>query len=101
LQEHAKVVVIGGGVVGCSILFHLAKMGWKDVVLLERNELTSGLVGMQLVHFIRLVLILMYPNFKITQSVYIKKLKRPLVIQLACTKLAAITWPLIKVGMTT
>jgi len=42
LQEHAKVVVIGGGVVGCSILFHLAKMGWKDVVLLERNELTSG-----------------------------------------------------------
>ena len=42
MQEHAKVVVIGGGVVGCSILFHLAKMGWKDVVLLERNELTSG-----------------------------------------------------------
>ena len=42
MQEHAKVVVIGGGVVGCSILFHLAKFGWKDVVLLERNELTSG-----------------------------------------------------------
>ncbi len=42
LPEHAKVVIIGGGVVGCSILFHLAKFGWKDVVLLERNELTSG-----------------------------------------------------------
>ncbi len=42
MQSHAKVVVIGGGVVGCSILFHLAKYGWKDVVLLERNELTSG-----------------------------------------------------------
>jgi len=42
LPSHAKVVVIGGGVVGCSILFHLAKFGWKDVVLLERNELTSG-----------------------------------------------------------
>ncbi len=42
MQSHAKVVVIGGGVVGCSILFHLAKMGWKDVVLLERKELTSG-----------------------------------------------------------
>ena len=42
MNDHAKVVVIGGGVVGCSILFHLAKMGWKDVVLLERNELTSG-----------------------------------------------------------
>ena len=42
MQSHARVVVIGGGVVGCSILFHLAKFGWKDVVLLERNELTSG-----------------------------------------------------------
>lgn len=42
METHAKAVVIGGGVVGCSILFHLAKFGWKDVVLLERNELTSG-----------------------------------------------------------
>ena len=42
MQTHAKVVIIGGGVVGCSILFHLAKFGWKDVVLLERSELTSG-----------------------------------------------------------
>ena len=42
LSTHAKVVVIGGGVVGCSILFHLAKFGWTDVVLLERDELTSG-----------------------------------------------------------
>ncbi len=42
LPSHAKVAIIGGGVVGCSILFHLAKFGWKDVVLLERDELTSG-----------------------------------------------------------
>ena len=42
LPSHAKVVVIGGGVVGCSILYHLAKFGWKDAVLLERDELTSG-----------------------------------------------------------
>ena len=42
MESHAKVVVIGGGVVGCSILFHLAKNGWPDVVLLERAELTSG-----------------------------------------------------------
>ncbi len=42
LPSHAKVVIIGGGVVGCSILFHLAKFGWKDAVLLERSELTSG-----------------------------------------------------------
>ncbi|MEP2532672.1 FAD-dependent oxidoreductase [Shimia sp.] len=42
LPSHTKVVIIGGGVVGCSILFHLAKFGWKDAILLERNELTSG-----------------------------------------------------------
>ncbi len=42
LPSHAQVVIIGGGVVGCSILFHLAKFGWKDAVLLERDELTSG-----------------------------------------------------------
>jgi len=42
VETHAKVVIIGGGVVGCSVLFHLAKFGWKDCVLLERNELTSG-----------------------------------------------------------
>jgi dimethylglycine dehydrogenase len=42
VETHARVVIIGGGVVGCSILFHLAKLGWKDVMLLERSELTSG-----------------------------------------------------------
>ncbi len=42
MQAHAKVVIIGGGVVGCSILFHLAKFGWKEVLLLERDELTAG-----------------------------------------------------------
>ncbi len=42
MQSHAKIVIISGGVVGCSILFHLAKFGLKDVVLLERSELTSG-----------------------------------------------------------
>ena len=42
LPSHAKVVIIGGGVVGCSIMFHLAKFGWNDVILLERDELTSG-----------------------------------------------------------
>jgi dimethylglycine dehydrogenase len=42
MKSHAQVVVIGGGVVGCSVLFHLARHGWTDVVLLERDELTSG-----------------------------------------------------------
>ena len=38
----ARVAVIGGGVVGASVLYHLARAGWRDVVLLERDELTSG-----------------------------------------------------------
>ena len=42
MKSHARVVVIGGGVVGCSVLFHLARAGWTDVVLIERDELTSG-----------------------------------------------------------
>ncbi|UWQ35496.1 FAD-dependent oxidoreductase (plasmid) [Leisingera sp. M527] len=42
MKTHAQAVVIGGGLVGCSILYHLAKLGWTDVVLLERDELTAG-----------------------------------------------------------
>ncbi len=42
LPSHAQVVIIGGGVGGCSIAYHLTLMGWKDVVILERHELTSG-----------------------------------------------------------
>ncbi len=42
MKEHVKVAVIGGGVVGCSVLYHLTKFGWTDVVLIERSELTSG-----------------------------------------------------------
>ena len=42
MRQQAQAVVIGGGVIGCSILYHLTKLGWSDVVLLERDELTSG-----------------------------------------------------------
>ncbi len=42
LPTKARVVIIGGGVIGCSVAYHLAKLGWKDVVLLERKQLTSG-----------------------------------------------------------
>ena len=42
MRSDAQAVVIGGGLVGCSILYHLAKLGWRDVVLLERSELTAG-----------------------------------------------------------
>jgi len=42
LPTHAEVVIIGGGIIGCSTAYHLAKMGKKDVLLLERKKLTSG-----------------------------------------------------------
>ena len=42
MKSHVRVAVIGGGVVGCSVLYHLTKLGWSDVLLIERSELTSG-----------------------------------------------------------
>ena len=42
MRDQARVVVIGGGIVGCSVLYHLAKLGWSDVMLVEKTELTAG-----------------------------------------------------------
>src|SRR5215467_11760999 len=42
VPSHARVVVIGGGIAGCSVAYHLTKLGWRDVVLLERRELSCG-----------------------------------------------------------
>ena len=42
IPKNTKVVVIGGGVIGCSVAYHLTKFGWKDVIVLERDQLTSG-----------------------------------------------------------
>src|SRR6185312_6845330 len=42
LPIHARAIIIGGGIIGCSTAYHLAKLGWRDVVLLERHKLTSG-----------------------------------------------------------
>ncbi len=42
VPSHARVVIIGGGVIGCSVAYHLTRLGWQDVVLLERKQLTSG-----------------------------------------------------------
>jgi len=42
MKSHTRVLVIGGGVVGCSVLYHLTKLGWSDVMLVERSDLTSG-----------------------------------------------------------
>ena len=47
LPSSARVVIIGGGVGGCSIAYHLTLMGWKDVVVLERHELTAAPPGTQ------------------------------------------------------
>ena len=42
MYTHYRVVVIGGGVVGASVIYHLAKLGWRNVVMLERSVLTAG-----------------------------------------------------------
>ncbi|REJ63848.1 MAG: FAD-binding oxidoreductase, partial [Proteobacteria bacterium] len=42
VPSSARVVIIGGGVMGCGIAYHLAHEGWTDIVLLEKHELTSG-----------------------------------------------------------
>lgn len=42
MKSHARVVVIGGGIAGCSVLYHLTRLGWNDVALVEKGELTSG-----------------------------------------------------------
>src|SRR5262245_36867205 len=42
MKKHARVVIIGGGVTGCGLAYHLTKLGWTDVVLVEKNELTAG-----------------------------------------------------------
>ena len=50
MKTKTKVVVVGGGVVGVSALYHLAKKGWSDVVLVERKELTSGSTSVSYTH---------------------------------------------------
>ncbi len=42
MKSHYRVVVVGGGIVGTSVLYHLAKRGWTDIALIERSELTAG-----------------------------------------------------------
>ena len=42
LPEHANVVVVGGGVIGCNVLYHLTKAGIEDAILLERHQISSG-----------------------------------------------------------
>ncbi|MGI9436613.1 MAG: FAD-dependent oxidoreductase, partial [Geminicoccaceae bacterium] len=42
MKDHAQVVIIGGGIVGCSVLYHLATLGWQDILLIEQDELSAG-----------------------------------------------------------
>ncbi len=42
IPKHAKVIIVGGGIIGCSVAYHLTKLGWTDVIVLERDQLTSG-----------------------------------------------------------
>ena len=102
LPSHAKAVIIGGGVVGCSILFHLAKFGWKDVVLLERDELTSGsswhAAGQ--IHTIS-ARIRTSRACRAIPSTSIRRSRRPQATRLACTSPAGFIWRRTRPGMTT
>ena len=42
MKDSAQVIIIGGGIIGCSTAYHLTRMGWKDVVIVEKGQLTSG-----------------------------------------------------------
>ncbi len=42
LPKKTRVVIVGGGIIGCSLAYHLTKLGWRDVAVLERKKLTSG-----------------------------------------------------------
>src|ERR1700744_3115757 len=42
IPQHARVLIVGGGIVGCSVAYHLTKLGWTDVVLLEQGQLSCG-----------------------------------------------------------
>ena len=42
MKDQAQVVIVGGGIVGANVAYHLAKLGWKDVVLFEKGEIASG-----------------------------------------------------------
>src|SRR5207302_9969490 len=42
MTQHARAVIVGGGIAGCSVAYHLAKLGWRDVLLLEQGELAGG-----------------------------------------------------------
>src|SRR6059036_2195061 len=42
IPSHARAVIIGGGIVGCSVAYHLTRLGWRDVLLLERRQLSCG-----------------------------------------------------------
>ena len=48
MKDSAQVIIIGGGIIGCSAAYHLTSMGWKDVVIVEKGQLTSGGYGYRL-----------------------------------------------------
>jgi glycine/D-amino acid oxidase-like deaminating enzyme len=68
MKSHVQVCVIGGGVVGCSVLYHLTKLGWTDVMLVERSELTSGSTWHAAGGFHTLTAIPIWPHCRATPS---------------------------------
>ena len=68
MKSKTQVVVIGGGLIGCSILYHLTKLGWSDVVLLERDELRLPVqLGMLQLEFMGFTIVPTLVEFSIIQ----------------------------------
>ncbi len=96
LPSRAQVVIVGGGVIGCSIAYHLTKLGWQDVVLVERKQLTSGTTW----HAAGLVVTPSGDELSVEMSTYTRELMKTLeaetgqstgfkaigYLQLACTQ---------------
>ena len=72
MKLHVKVLIVGGGVVGASIAYHLQKGGWKDIVLIERDELLLDLPGMLQDFFPYLICLMQQAIFMITLLNFIK-----------------------------
>ena len=89
MQTTTRVAVIGGGVVGASVLYHLTKLGWSDVMLLERSELTSGSHGTRRAGFIRSTATPIWPLAGLYHQALQRAWKRSQACPAVCTMSAA------------
>ena len=85
MKSHYQAVVIGGGVVGASVLYHLAKLGWRDVALIERKALTAGSTWHAAAGFHALTPIRISPRCRAIRSSSTRRSRRKAARMSACT----------------